>query len=191
MKITLLLPVLAATMLSSCAHQFLEIKPGIAVNPKENSSVLYEWSGDALAGPVSVRISLAEQKAYFTRDGKDAGWSYIAAGKPANPTPKGSFKVMEKIAKKHSNKYGMILDADGDLVNTNATAGRSKVPAGGKFYGAPMPYWHRLTSYGIGMHAGPIPDPGYPASHGCIRFPHKMAEKLFEVTEVGTPVVIE
>lgn len=53
-----------------------------------------------------------------------------------------------------------------------------------------MPYWMRLTSYGVGMHAGDIPDPGLPASHGCIRLPKEMAQKLFEVVSVGTNVTI-
>ena len=39
-----------------------------------------------------------------------------------------------------------------------------------------------------GMHAGILP--GYPASHGCVRLPSKFAAKLFEVTDVGTPVLI-
>ena len=54
-----------------------------------------------------------------------------------------------------------------------------------------MPYWMRITSWGVGMHAGPIPDPGSPASHGCIRLPHEMARTLFSVVQIGTPVTIQ
>jgi lipoprotein-anchoring transpeptidase ErfK/SrfK len=32
--------------------------------------------------------------------------------------------------------------------------------------------------------------PGRPASHGCIRLKGDTAKKLFELTKVGTPVVI-
>ena len=85
----------------------------------------------------------------------------------------------------------MIVNSDGNVVNGNATAGKHAVPSGGRFLGAPMPHWMRLTSYGVGMHAGPIPNPGSPASHGCIRLPPEMAETLFSVVEVGTPVTIE
>jgi lipoprotein-anchoring transpeptidase ErfK/SrfK len=53
-----------------------------------------------------------------------------------------------------------------------------------------MPYWMRLTGSGVGMHAGPIPNPGQPASHGCIRMPLAMAETLFQHVNVGTPVTI-
>ena len=53
-----------------------------------------------------------------------------------------------------------------------------------------MPFWMRLTGYGIGMHAGIIPEPGQPASHGCIRLPHNIAPLLFHAVKVGTPVTI-
>ena len=53
-----------------------------------------------------------------------------------------------------------------------------------------MPHWMRLTSYGIGMHGGPIPDPGQPASHGCIRLPYEMATLMFEHLPEGTPVTL-
>jgi lipoprotein-anchoring transpeptidase ErfK/SrfK len=55
---------------------------------------------------------------------------------------------------------------------------------------APMPFWMRLTHYGIGMHAGVIPKPGEAASHGCIRLPKELAPVLFDAVEVGTTVKI-
>jgi lipoprotein-anchoring transpeptidase ErfK/SrfK len=55
---------------------------------------------------------------------------------------------------------------------------------------APMPYWMRLTWRGIGMHAGPIPRPGNPASHGCIRLPRPFAIQLYQIVRIGTPVRI-
>ena len=41
---------------------------------------------------------------------------------------------------------------------------------------------------GIGMHAGYIP--GYPASHGCVRLPVKMAQHFFNNVSIGTPVTV-
>jgi hypothetical protein len=38
------------------------------------------------------------------------------------------------------------------------------------------------------MHAGYLP--GYPASHGCIRLPGKMAVQFFKNAVVGIPVEI-
>jgi L,D-transpeptidase catalytic domain len=53
-----------------------------------------------------------------------------------------------------------------------------------------MHYWMRITSYGVGLHAGEIPPPGEAASHGCIRLPKKFVPRLSEATKVGTPVKI-
>src|SRR5918993_1736315 len=53
---------------------------------------------------------------------------------------------------------------------------------------APMPHMERLTWDGIALHAGKLP--GYPASHGCVRLPAAFAAKLYDVTQVGTPVII-
>lgn len=179
----------AAAALSSCQSPQLEIRRGQAVQPA--APALFAWHGDALEGPVAIRISLSQQKAFITRGGQDAGWTYIASGRAKYPTPKGQYRIMEKKADKHSNKYGMIVNSAGSIIDGDAAAGREAVPKGGRFLGAPMPYWMRLTSYGIGMHAGPIPDPGYPASHGCIRLPLEMAETLFAIVKVGDSVAVE
>jgi lipoprotein-anchoring transpeptidase ErfK/SrfK len=60
-------------------------------------------------------------------------------------------------------------------------------PPATTFRGAPMPYFLRIQG-GIGMHAGYLP--GYPASHGCIRLPERMAVRFFQNAPVGTPVEI-
>ena len=41
---------------------------------------------------------------------------------------------------------------------------------------------------GIALHGGF--NPGYPASHGCIRLPVAFAKKLYSVTDIGTPIYI-
>ena len=53
---------------------------------------------------------------------------------------------------------------------------------------APMPFMERLTWDGIALHAGKLAD--YPVSHGCVRLPAAFAAKLYEITQVGTPVII-
>ena len=53
---------------------------------------------------------------------------------------------------------------------------------------AEMPFMQRVTWSGIALHAGALP--GYRASHGCIRLPYRFAERLFDLTSVGTRVVI-
>lgn len=56
-------------------------------------------------------------------------------------------------------------------------------------YDAKMPYFLRLSCGDFGLHEGVLP--GYPASHGCIRLPKKVAKELFQSVPVGTLVVIK
>jgi hypothetical protein len=187
-----------------CASLVLGLLPSCAMSSAEKERLrleelakanqpppLFHWDGAlAVNGPTSIRIELSEQKAYIYRGGQEAAWTYIASGRGRHATPAGKYRVMEKIQDKHSNRYGVIVDASGDVIDGDATAGKEAIPAGGKFVGAPMPYWMRLTGYGIGMHAGHIPNPGHPASHGCLRLPRDLAAKLFEVVDVGTEVTV-
>jgi lipoprotein-anchoring transpeptidase ErfK/SrfK len=57
-------------------------------------------------------------------------------------------------------------------------------------YGSSMPYFMRLSGEPFGIHYGY--NPGYPASHGCIRVGSlKDAAFLFQLTPEGTHVTIE
>lgn len=193
MKAPLLVPSIIALLLASCAHRAEEIRRAETAKPGDHPSLpLFEWheAPSAGSGPVSITISLAEQKARVYRGGKEIAWTYVATGRSGFSSPRGQFAIQEKIVDKRSGKYGAIVDSSGDVIDGDATAGRERIPAGGRFLGAPMPYWMRITSWGVGMHAGPIPHPGSPASHGCIRLPREMAERLFEIVKIGTPVSI-
>jgi lipoprotein-anchoring transpeptidase ErfK/SrfK len=46
----------------------------------------------------------------------------------------------------------------------------------------------QFDQYGTALHAGH--NPGYPASHGCIRLPPEFAKRLYTVTDVGATVMI-
>ena len=173
----------AAMVLISC-----QPKPDVTNAPKPKP-VLYEWNDTGGPGQLVVKISLSEQIARFERDGKVVGWSYVATGVSGRPTPEGSYKVLEKKIEKVSSLYGKILDAEGDVVNSDATSS-DPLGEGQQFAAAPMPYWMRLSWTGVGMHGGPIPHPGRPASHGCIRMPRKFVSTLYEAVKVGTPVTI-
>jgi lipoprotein-anchoring transpeptidase ErfK/SrfK len=61
------------------------------------------------------------------------------------------------------------------------------MPPGCRFDGAKMTHFMRIVG-GIGMHEGFLP--GYPASHGCIRMPARMAEIFFHNVSIGTPCTI-
>ncbi len=185
----------ALCCLPSCAamRQREEIKKAQAEAAEaaaKKPASLYHWDDPVIKGTPSVRINVSEQKAHIFDDGREVAWTYVATGVDDHPTPTGTFHISEKKADKVSNTWGIIVDADGDTVNWNARNGSSHVPSGGKFVGAPMPHWMRLTDTGVGMHGGSIPDPGLPASHGCIRLPYEMATLMFGELPEGTKVTI-
>ena len=112
------------------------------------------------AGPARVVISLSDQMAYLYRGDSLMGAASISTGRDDKPTPSGIFSVYNKTPMHHSNKYD----------------------------DAPMPFAQFFEHHGIAMHAGY--NPGYPASHGCVRLPAGFAKKLYSVTDLGTPVLI-
>ena len=121
----------------------------------------FTWQPDRQpVGPVAVVVSLPQQLAHVYRNGVRIAVSTCSTGKPGHSTPTGVFVVLEKDRNHKSSTYN----------------------------DAPMPNMNRLTWSGIALHAGKLP--GYPASHGCVRLPKAFAEKLYAVTQAGTPVII-
>jgi lipoprotein-anchoring transpeptidase ErfK/SrfK len=122
----------------------------------------YRWVADVpQTGETRVVIDLLTQLFYVYRDDRLVGVATISSGKKGDETPLGFWAVMTKKKKGFSRKYD----------------------------NAPMPYMQMYDHKGIAFHAGP--NPGYPASHGCVRLPLKFAEKLFGLTKIGTKVIIE
>lgn len=156
---------------------------------KPKPGALYEWNGDG-RNVSRIVVDTNEQKARFYDGDEQIGWTMVASGVSKHATPVGHFEVIEKVANKRSNLYGKIRSKSGKVLRSSAKAGKDAIPAGARFEGAKMPYFMRLTYDGIGLHAGPIPRPGRPASHGCIRMPSKMAPVLFKHVNVGTRVSI-
>ncbi len=145
------------------------------------------WDGDGAQGPASIKISLGEQRAYFYKGGELVGVSVISTGREGFNTPTGSFKIQQKDIDHVSSIYGNYVDRDGNILKKDIDRRKDKMPAGGVYDGARMPFFMRVHG-GVGMHEGFLP--GYPASHGCIRMPGFMAEAFFHNVQHGTPVRI-
>jgi lipoprotein-anchoring transpeptidase ErfK/SrfK len=112
-------------------------------------------------GDTRIVVDLLTQMAYVYRGSTLVGASTMSSAKTGHITPYGYWTVLEKRPFYRSKKYD----------------------------NAPMPWMQRIDDYGIAFHGGI--NPGFPASHGCMRLPMKFAEKLYGVTKVGTKVVIE
>jgi hypothetical protein len=185
------------TAINSRHFLFLGILPWILAGcatssrlpPLRAQKIMRSWHDDGGPGEVAIRICLPDQVAEFERGGRPIGWSYVATGKEGFGTKPGKYRITEKIVDKYSNRYGWIEDEFGNVIEPDAKAS-DRVPEGMVYVPAPMPYWMRLTSSGIGMHGGLIPEPGKPASHGCIRLPKRFAPILFDAVDIGTKVTI-
>lgn len=95
----------------------------------------------------------------------------VSSGKASMPTPKGTFKIINKAKKAWSKTYGLW-----------------------------MPYWLGLGSGKFGIHELPIWPSGYregadhlgkPVSHGCIRLGIGPAAYLYDRVVVGMEVIIK
>jgi len=147
-----------------------------------------ELLSQATSKNVSLEISLSEQRGLLLVRTAIAMDFPVATGKKTNPTPAGSFTIRAKEKNYASNLYGKIYDAQNIVLVGDADLRTDLVPEGGRFEGAMMPYWMRLTDTGVGLHIGYVP--GRPASHGCIRLKRDSATEIFDLVKVGTPVVI-
>jgi len=140
-------------------------------------------------GNSHVRISISKQRAYVFVGEEMYIDTPVSTGKRAGMTPTGTFHVMEKDLDHRSSIYGDFVDRSGRVVRSGISTRVDSAPSGTRYRGAPMKYFCRLTSGGVGFHIGVLP--GYPASHGCIRLPAEIAPLIYAKVKVGTTVVIE
>lgn len=124
----------------------------------------------------NVLIDLSDQMMY-ARFGETATWSMqISSGAWDTPTPVGTYEVLTKQELRIGQAYPHYR----------------------------MPYFQLWDYRGYGIHALPylandggtfwteaLSHIGIPVSHGCIRTLPDDAVKIFEFTDIGTPVVVQ
>ncbi len=147
----------------------------------------FSWEVDETKPITRMEVRLKEQKAYGYQGEKLVMVTDVSSGREGFATKLGSYTVLEKDKNHHSSLFGSFVSAQGKVVNLNAEAGQ-KPPEGCHYEPSPMFFFLRLSWEGLGLHAGFLP--GYAASHGCVRLPHALAEKLFKVVPLGTPVEV-
>lgn len=182
MKKSILCLLATSLLFASCSTP-----PQQARSLQGHADTVSYWDGDHLSGPVTVRISLSEQRAYLYKGSDLAGVSLISSGREGLDTITGNFRLLEKDRDHRSSLYGDYVGPDGTVVQKDVDTTKDPMPAGAHYVGADMPFWMRIVR-GTGMHEGFLP--GYPDSHGCIRMPRAMAEVFFRNVKVGTPVSI-
>jgi hypothetical protein len=145
------------------------------------------WKGDGVVGKPKIVINLSTQRVQYYKGGQLVGVSPISSGRESHGTVTGTYHILDKDIDHRSSLFGAYVDQAGNVVQGDVDTRTDRAPSGSRYLGANMRYFMRIVG-GIGMHEGYLP--GYPASHGCIRMPTKMAVIFFNETPEGTPVEI-
>jgi len=144
-----------------------------------------------------LKVDISEQRVRLYVNGKVALCSPCTTGakKKFEPntkiyrdkrTPKGTFKITEKISDKRSTIFGKYY-RNGKVVYKGDR--RKYRGPKAKYKGASLRNWMRLTSSGIGLHASKYVK-RHPGTNGCIRLPFKVAKTIFSKVRTGTKVSI-
>lgn len=124
-----------------------------------------------LIGNTYIEVDLQNQHMWLYKDGEEVLETPVITGKPSTPTPPGVFYVWNK-------KRNEILR--------------------GEDYASPVDYWMPIDWTGVGIHDSPWQNSNAyggnsfetVGSHGCINTPPSVCAKLFDMIEVGVPVVV-
>lgn len=188
---------LGIVALSSCTPMhppitasYLSGSPKTEIAPIERVSRGW-WDFPAgLQGDKLIVIDTTLQQAQYYVGNTLVGQTTISTGTEGRKTPLGRFKILAKDKNHVSSTYGELRSKSTNaVVEASFTRGSRPIPAGAYYKGAAMTNGMQLTTSGIWMHEGFVT--AAPESHGCIRLPADMAEKFFEATPVGTPVIIK
>ena len=130
-------------------------------------------TAEAESGP-KITINLASRILTFWRDGHKVSMYPVGVGKVETPTPVGEFAVVD-------------FEMNPEWIDPKDH--QKKIPTGED---NPLGYrWLGLNITNYGIHGTNVPESigGY-VSNGCIRMYEENAEELYDLAEIGTPVVI-
>lgn len=117
-----------------------------------------------------IEINLTTNRLYVYENGRKRFEAITSDGRPGMPTPSGEFTVLSKEERHWSGKYGLWM------------------PYSLKFHPGGF-YIHRLPEWPGGYVEGEN-HLGIDVSHGCVRVGYDEAKPLYDMVEVGTPVII-
>ena len=153
----------------------LEREPEYYIGGTAATHAMPDW------GNTYVDVDLSAQHMWYVVDGSIALETDVVTGQPIPEriTPEGTYSILEKGR---------------NQVLTGATDPATGEPS----YRTPVSYWMRVTWSGIGLHdatwqpafGGTLNQTPGIGSHGCINMPLDQAAALYDMLEVGTPVVI-
>jgi lipoprotein-anchoring transpeptidase ErfK/SrfK len=145
----------------------------------------HDMPADGIARPALLQATAGRLVVYRSKfqvwiwqNGEHVATFPIAIGMPGHETPLGTYSVIEKI------KNPTWIPP-----NSPWAAGLEKIPPGAT---NPLgPRWIGTSAPAIGFHGTPQDwSVGTPASHGCMRMHFSDVIKMYDLVQVGEPVVI-
>jgi len=133
-----------------------------------------------------VKVDISEQRIKLFVEGKVAIDSPATTGKRFKRTPKGSFKITEKIKNKRSTIFGKLYNGKKMVFRGDRRKYKGKYT---RYEGSALKNWMRLTSSGIGIHGSRYIF-RVPHSNGCVRVPYAVVSKIYTYVGKGTKVSI-
>jgi len=116
-----------------------------------------------------VVVSIPDRKLAVIEDGEIVTIFQVAVGKPATPSPVGTFTIVNRVANPTYYKTGKVVGPG------------AANPVGTR--------WIGLSEKGYGIHGTDNPRSiGFAKSHGCIRLRNQDVERLFERVRTGDVV---
>ncbi|KAA6458379.1 L,D-transpeptidase [Acidobacteria bacterium AB60] len=114
-------------------------------------------------------VSIQDRKLALVEDGQVRKIYNVAVGKPATPSPVGTFKIVRRVA-------NPVYQHEGKTVQPGPAN-----PVGTRWMGLSIP--------GYGIHGTNVPNSiGKATSHGCIRLGRADLEELYALVSVGDTV---
>ena len=133
----------------------------------------------AAAPPTRIHLDLRERRISVIRDGQPLGRWPVAIGDPSTPTPTGLFQVESKLENPQyqSTTSGKVHPVTGPSspLGHRWIGFLQQGPNQFGIHGTPWPHWVKIRAA---------------VSNGCVRMLNADVQKLYELVEVGTPVVI-
>lgn len=157
------------------------IRPTMALPSTDSFAAAAPLEADLLPEvveqPVHLRLSLSDRRVYVHRGNAVEASFPVAIGKPGWETPTGEFEVFSQISQPGwTNPFTNEVMPPG-----------SENPLGDRWIG----FWSDGNNV-IGFHGTPNRDSvGRAASHGCVRMYNEDIRQLFDMVDLGTPVIVE
>ena len=127
----------------------------------------------------SIHLDLKQRRISVIRAGQSVGRWPVAIGDPKTPTPTGVFRVETKLVNPQyeSTKSGQIHPVTGPAspLGHRWIGFLQQGPNQFGIHGTPWPQWVKIRAA---------------VSNGCVRMLNAHVQKLYELVDVGTPVMI-